>query len=124
MSDARLTALEAEIHSVVRRHEAQADRDRQGVLQLRNDLLAIQTGPAPDFIDITERVEDLLRRTGIVDGQALVFSRHTTAAVRVQEAEPLLLQDMTACLERLAPRELDYQHNDFRGRTRNMTENE
>jgi len=31
---------------------------------------------------------------------------------------------MTACLERLAPREHDYRHNDFRVRTVNMTEDE
>ena len=84
----------------------------------------IGTGPAPDFIDITERVAEIVQRSGVANGQALVFSRHTTAAVRVQEAEPLLLRDMTACLERLAPQDIDYHHNDFRVRTVNMTEDE
>jgi len=93
-------------------------------LRLTNDLLSIQTGPAPDFIDITERVEEIVGVSGVVSGQALVFSRHTTAAVRVQEAEPLLVEDMTACLARLAPQGLGYLHNDFRVRTVNMTANE
>ena len=66
----------------------------------------------------------VIERSGITDGQVLVYSRHTTAAVRVQEAEPLLLEDMTACLERLAPSEIPYRHNDFRVRTVNMTEDE
>ena len=93
-------------------------------LQVANELLVIGTGPAPDFIDITERVAEIVQRSGVASGQALVFSRHTTAAVRVQEAEPLLLRDMTACLERLAPQDIDYHHNDFRVRTVNMTEDE
>lgn len=84
----------------------------------------IETGAAPDFVDITERVAELVGRSGIRDGQVLVFSRHTTASIRVQEAEPLLLEDMTACLERLAPRDSEYRHNDFRVRTVNMTPHE
>jgi secondary thiamine-phosphate synthase enzyme len=84
----------------------------------------VETGAAPHFIDITDEVVDFIKRSGITDGQVLVFSRHTTAAIRVQEAEPLLLEDMTACLERLAPRELAYRHNDFRVRTVNMTDDE
>jgi secondary thiamine-phosphate synthase enzyme len=93
-------------------------------LRVANEILTIQTGEAPDFMDITELVAEVVARAEINDGQVLVFSRHTTAAVRVQEAEPLLLEDLTQCLERLAPVELSYRHNDFRVRTVNMTANE
>lgn len=97
-----------------------------GALSMRveNELLVIETGPAPQFVDITERIEEIVRRSGVRAGQVLVFSRHTTAAIRVQEAEPLLLDDMVDCLERLAPKDLDYRHNDFRVRTVNMTPHE
>ena len=93
-------------------------------MRVRNELLVVETGKAPHFIDITERVVEVVRGSGISDGQVLVFSRHTTAAVRVQEAEPLLLDDMVDCLERLAPEAIAYRHNDFRIRTVNMTPNE
>jgi secondary thiamine-phosphate synthase enzyme len=92
--------------------------------QVVNELLVLETGAAPDFVDITDQVEEIVSRSGVANGQALVFCRHTTAAVRVQEAEPLLLEDMIAFLQRLAPREAAYRHNDFRVRTVNMTENE
>jgi secondary thiamine-phosphate synthase enzyme len=95
-----------------------------GGLRVVNELLVIETSLAPQFIDITDRVADFVERSQITSGQLLAFSRHTTAAIRVQEAEPLLLEDMTACLERLAPRELAYRHNDFRVRTVNMTDDE
>jgi secondary thiamine-phosphate synthase enzyme len=91
---------------------------------VKNEILVVQTGHAPDFIDLTRQVAEIVERAGVSGGQALIFSRHTTAAVRVQEAEPLLLEDMTACLERLAPREHTYRHNDFRVRTVNMTDDE
>jgi secondary thiamine-phosphate synthase enzyme len=93
-------------------------------MRVENELLVIETGPAPQFVDITERIEEIVRRSGVRAGQVLVFSRHTTAAIRVQEAEPLLLDDMVDCLERLAPKDLDYRHNDFRVRTVNMTPHE
>ena len=54
----------------------------------------------------------------------VVYSRHTTAAVKVTENEPLLIQDMEELLERFAPRDSEYRHNDFQTRTVNMTENE
>ena len=85
-----------------------------------NEILVLETTDAPSFHDITELVAEVVRRSGIENGQVLVFSRHTTAAVRLQEAEPLLLEDIAACLERLAPRDLAYRHNDFDVRTVNM----
>lgn len=94
------------------------------VPRITNEVFVIDTGPAPDFVDITDAVTEAVQRSGVRNGQVLVFSRHTTAAVRVQEAEPLLLQDIIDCLERLIPRDLEYRHNDFRIRTVNMTDDE
>ncbi len=79
---------------------------------------------APQLIDITEQVERLIDKTGIASGFAVVFCRHTTAAIRINENEPLLLSDMEEFLKRVAPRELYYRHNDFSIRTHNMTEDE
>lgn len=95
-----------------------------GMPRVMNELLVVNTGAAPDFVDITDAVAAAVQRSGVRNGQVLVFSRHTTAAVRIQEAEPLLLQDIIDCLERLLPRDLEYRHNDFRIRTVNMTEDE
>lgn len=85
--------------------------------------LHIQTG-GPRFIDITDHVEELLRRSGVRTGFAVVFSRHTTAAIRINESEPQLLRDMELMLERVAPRDSYYYHNDLSVRTLNLTEEE
>lgn len=101
-----------------------ASETSSGQFRVHNEMLTFQTGEAPQFIDVTDRVAEVVARSGVTAGQVLAFSRHTTAAVRVQEAEPLLLDDIAECLERLAPKGLPYRHNDFRVRTVNMTDDE
>jgi secondary thiamine-phosphate synthase enzyme len=90
----------------------------------RSQIFTICTHKAPEFIDITEEVEKAVKACGVREGIALVFSCHTTAAIRINENEPLLLRDMEEFLKRLAPRELYYRHNDFEIRTHNMTPEE
>ncbi len=77
-----------------------------------------------EFMDITDEVQEIVARAGITEGMALVYSRHTTAAVKINENEPLLLGDMARFLQRVAPKDGDYKHNDFVVRTENMTEEE
>lgn len=73
-----------------------------------------------ELIDITEPVNDLVRQAQLWSGQVLLLSRHTTAAVRMQENEPLLLDDLRDFLARLAAPNAHYRHNDFRVRTHHM----
>ena len=86
--------------------------------------LVFQTQEAIQFLDITEQVADLVRVAGLTEGVANVFSRHTTAAVCIQEAEPLLLEDLREFLQRSAPAQAHYRHNDFRVRTVHMHDDE
>jgi secondary thiamine-phosphate synthase enzyme len=86
--------------------------------------LNVPTDAPLQFLDITDQVTDLVRESGLRDGTVTVFSRHTTAAVRIQEDEPLLLEDLLKMLERLAPASDHYQHNDFRIRTHHMHDDE
>ncbi len=73
----------------------------------------IRTEKGPQFIDITDRVEDAARESGVANGFAVVFSRHTTAAIRINENEPALLGDMERMLEGIAPSCAEYKHNEF-----------
>jgi secondary thiamine-phosphate synthase enzyme len=79
---------------------------------------------APEFIDITEWVGQCVSKSQVENGFAVVYSKHTTAAVRINENEPLLLADMEKFLEKISPRNDDYQHNNFQIRTVNMTPDE
>jgi secondary thiamine-phosphate synthase enzyme len=89
-------------------------------LAVRVQRLDFQTRDPIQFLDITDDVADLVRASGLRDGMANVFSRHTTAAVAIQEAEPLLLEDLREFLQRSAPAGAQYRHNDFRVRTVHM----
>ena len=86
--------------------------------------LDVATGKSPAFFDITDEVSERVRRSEIENGFALVFSKHTTAAITIQENEPLLHVDMCSTLERFAPTNIHYRHNDFEVRTVHMHEDE
>jgi secondary thiamine-phosphate synthase enzyme len=83
-------------------------------------VLHVPTHAPIDLLDITDRVAALVRQAHVDAGFVQVFVRHTTAAVRIQEDEPLLLDDLRRFLATLAPAEADYGHNDFRVRTHHM----
>jgi secondary thiamine-phosphate synthase enzyme len=86
--------------------------------------LAFETREPIQFLDITDEIADAVRRTGVVNGIVTIVSRHTTMAVRIQEDEPLLLEDLLNMLKRLAPSDVHYRHNDFRIRTHHMHDDE
>ena len=69
------------------------------------------TGKHREFINITDRVEDLVRRSGITEGFVLVSAMHITAGVYVNDAEPGLIADIEEWLEHLAPYRSDYRHH-------------
>jgi secondary thiamine-phosphate synthase enzyme len=76
------------------------------------------------FIDITQKVVDLARESGIQNGLVNIQTRHTTTAIVINEAEPLLLEDLKGLLDRIAAPGRYYRHNDFSIRTVNMEEEE
>ena len=86
--------------------------------------LVIEATRAPEFIDITDRVVDYVRESSVRNGLVCVFSKHTTAAIKINENEPLLIQDMEELLTSVAPQDATYRHNDFTIRTVNMTDEE
>lgn len=98
--------------------------DRRPTTSVNMRRLAFETLEPIQFLDITDAVADAVRSTGVREGIVTIVSRHTTMAVRIQEAEPLLLEDLLGFLRRLAPSNVHYQHNDFRIRTHHMHQNE
>jgi len=66
-----------------------------------------------EFIDITDRVEEALRESGIREGLCLINAMHITASVFVNDAESGLHADFLEWLEKIAPHEpvTRYRHN-------------
>jgi len=89
-------------------------------MKVNHQELHLRTTACLQFIDLTELVTAQVRQSGIENGLINIQTRHTTTAIIVNENEPLLLEDMKKTLERLAPRYLKYQHDNFKIRTVNL----
>jgi secondary thiamine-phosphate synthase enzyme len=74
----------------------------------------VETHTRVEMIDVTERVQKLVRRSGVGDGFVIIHIPHTTAAITVNEhADPDVKHDMLAKLDALIPHmENYYQHDE------------
>jgi secondary thiamine-phosphate synthase enzyme len=66
-----------------------------------------------ELINITDRINDIVRKSGIQDGIVHLQSLHTTAAVFLNEWQDALLHDVKSYLDYLVPSR-DWHHNDPR----------
>ena len=73
-------------------------------MKAQSFCLQLTTKKAPEFIDITTWVSECVAKSKVNNGFAVVYSKHTTAAIKINENEPLLLQDMANFLEQFSPR--------------------
>ena len=66
-----------------------------------------------DYLNITDKVEALVRKSGVTNGLVLVNAMHITASVYINDNESGLIQDYDEWLEQLAPHEPTekYRHN-------------
>lgn len=78
-----------------------------------NQLIELETNQGINIYNITPQVEALIASAPIQDGQVLVFSRHTTTALAINENEARLLEDVKVYLRKLAPESGHYLHNDL-----------
>jgi secondary thiamine-phosphate synthase enzyme len=73
--------------------------------------LNVKSRQRNEFIDITPRVEEVLRETGIKSGVCYVYVPHTTAGVTINEgADPSVQHDILNTLSGLIPHEGGYHH--------------
>jgi secondary thiamine-phosphate synthase enzyme len=93
-------------------------------MKIINEIIELKTAATLDFIDITDKIQKKIKTAGIKNGIINIQSLHTTMAVIVNEAEPLLIGDMKKLLEKMAPRTYKYMHDNFEIRTVNMCDGE
>lgn len=71
----------------------------------------IRTTKPQQFIDITDTVADAVKNSNVRDGIAVIFVPHTTAGVTINEnADPDVVRDMIAALDKTYPIHGDYLH--------------
>jgi len=74
------------------------------------DYLVMRTARPREFVNLTEQVRSIVRRSGVAEGFVLVSSMHITSAVFVNDNESGLLRDIERWADRLAPPG-DYEHH-------------
>ena len=73
--------------------------------------ITINTKERIDFINITDKVQDIVTQSNIKDGLVLINPMHITASVFINDAESGLIQDFKEWLEKLAPKNFNYHHH-------------
>ncbi len=78
------------------------------------ETLTIKTGAHEQLLDVTDRVQAVLQAAGIAAGVVWLYVPHTTAAVTINEnADPTVVHDVLADLDRLVPwRQGYYRHTE------------
>jgi secondary thiamine-phosphate synthase enzyme len=91
---------------------ARPEAARAGLVTVRSATLSVATAERLELVDLTERVRSFVAASGVAEGQAQIWSLHTTAGVFVNEWQEALLADMRAAIARLVPQDAYYRHND------------
>jgi secondary thiamine-phosphate synthase enzyme len=85
---------------------------RSIMMKSHREELWFETKTRRAYINITPQIEALIRKSGVREGLVLVNAMHITASVYINDDEPGLLRDYDDFLERLAPQEARYRHNE------------
>lgn len=72
-------------------------------MKSHTDYLTFNVPSRVGFINITQQVEDAVKKSGVQEGMVLVNAMHITASVFINDNESGLLHDFERWLEKLAP---------------------
>ncbi|CAN5565543.1 secondary thiamine-phosphate synthase enzyme YjbQ [soil metagenome] len=76
------------------------------------------------FVDVTEELQRAIKDSAITEGCAVVYCRHTTCGLLINEYEDGALEDLGEHLERLIPADGYFKHDDLEVRTQNLQPDE
>jgi len=84
----------------------------QPVVGETHRAFTIRTNERLELINLTSRVRDFVRASGVREGMVLVSSLHTTFGLMVNEWQDALLHDIKGMLSTVIPPDREYRHND------------
>ncbi|MHA1231223.1 MAG: secondary thiamine-phosphate synthase enzyme YjbQ [Candidatus Helarchaeota archaeon] len=76
------------------------------------DTIQIKTSGEVDMIDITGKVSQILKKSGLSEGIINIFNPGATGSLITIEYEPGLKKDFPLLLERIAPKNQYYYHHE------------
>ena len=77
-----------------------------------SEVFEVETGSGRECIDLTERVREIAKRSGVAAGLCQVMVLHSTAAIVVNELDdPNIGKDLLAALDRAVPEHAGWLHD-------------
>jgi|TARA_B100001971_G_C18044874_1_gene459643 secondary thiamine-phosphate synthase enzyme len=73
----------------------------------------IDSAEKVEFMDVTDKVREAVQKSKIKNGVVTVFTQHTTTAIRINENEEGLMRDIKCFLEKQAPIDCHYEHDEL-----------
>ena len=70
-----------------------------------------RTTPNTDILDITDEVAARVAQSEVKNGQVLIFTPGSTAAITSIEFEAGVVEDLRRAIDRIAPRDMHYDHD-------------
>lgn len=71
----------------------------------------VSTGKDMELVNITDRVKEVAKKSGISDGTCFVYSLHTTTAIIVNENESGLMKDIVTKISHDFPKHAGWEHD-------------
>ncbi len=84
-------------------------------MEIITEHIKVSTKGNSEVVDITGEISEKIRKGGLQEGLVTVFVSGSTASVTTTEFEPGLQKDIPEMLERIAPADHRYRHNDTWG---------
>ncbi len=75
------------------------------------ERIQIQTKGNSEVMDITGEVKEIVKRKGVDSGICVIFTRHTTTGITINENESGLKRDILTLLNELIPKGGGYAHD-------------
>ena len=80
------------------------------MFNMKSTIISLSTDGETQFIDITDKVEGIVSKSGTKEGTAVIYTKHTTTALFINEGERGLLKDYERLLQ-LLPKGAGYEHD-------------
>ncbi len=80
-------------------------------MKSHTDYFVFNTTKRREYINITDKIESSLSKSGIREGFVLVSAMHITAGVYINDAESGLIADIDEWADKIAPQGPDYRHH-------------
>lgn len=80
------------------------------LLTFISQKIVLNTSKAIEIINITNRIQEIVEKSGVDDALVNISTRHTTSAILINEDEKGLKKDFVSLLEKIIPND-SYEHD-------------